>query len=158
MEQKTYLSWDEFDDLVQELHKVIERDGFVPDVIIGVARGGLVPLAIIAELIGTKNVAVVSARSYDGMDRGKLSVTAWPDLDLRGKRILLIDEITDTGETFRQLAALVQERYEPAVIKTAVVTVNTAHCKYMPDYSVMQTDVWVVFPWQEWPRRKREER
>lgn len=155
--EKKYLSWDDFDDLVQELHRVIERAGYRPDVIIGVARGGLVPLAILAELIGTKNVAVISARSYDGTDRGELAVTAWPELDLHDKSVLLLDEITDTGATFRQLATEVQKKYQPKEIKTAVVTVNTAHCKQKPDFFVMETDVWVVFPWQEWPRRYREE-
>ncbi len=155
--EKKHLSWEQFDELVQKLAGAIGASGFEPDVLLGITRGGLVPLAILGEQMGKKNVATISARSYDGVEQGELRVTALPDIDLRGKKVLLVDEITDTGETFRRIAQLVRERYEPAELKTAVVVVNTAHCSHMPDYSVMQTQEWVVFPWQVWPRRRSDE-
>lgn len=157
MAKKKRLTWRQFHILVRGLAERVESAGFRPDVLVGVTRGGLVPLAILGELMGMKNVATISARSYDGVERGKLNITALPEIDLRGKRVLLVDEITDSGETLKKIAVLVAKHYQTADVKTAVVVTNTAHCTHAPDFSMMETDVWVVFPWQEWPRRKREE-
>jgi hypoxanthine phosphoribosyltransferase len=157
MEKKT-LSWEEFDDLATQLAGKISAAGFQPDFLIGIARGGLVPLAIIAEQIGTKDVASVSARSYDQTTKGDFDITALPEIDLTGKSVLLIDEITDTGETIQKIAELIMERYKPKEVKTAVVVVNNVNCKHWPDFYITETDEWIVFPWQEWPRRKRVEK
>ena len=154
--EKKHLSWEEFHEMTRELAGRVEDSGFRPDYLIGITRGGLPPAAIVGEVLGMKDVTTISARSYDGVDQGELSVTCLPQVDLRGKKVLLIDEITDTGETLVKIANLVAEKYG-AEVKTAVVVVNIDHCKQMPDYFVSKTQVWVVFPWQEWPRRKREE-
>ena len=155
MKTKKRISWKRFHLLVKQLAAIVKEAGFVPDVIIGITRGGLVPLAIMGEIVGTKNVATISARSYDGVKKSELSVTALPEIDMKGKRVLLVDEITDSGETFKKIAELIRKRYEPKEVKTAVVVVNKAHCNHWPDFFVQETEVWVVFPWQEWPRRKR---
>lgn len=156
MDEKKHLSWEEFHLLVRELADAVAASGYKPDFLIGVTRGGLVPLAMLGEIMGTKDVATISARSYSygKMERNELKITCLPDIDLKGKKILLVDEITDSGETFRQIATLVKEKYQPGEVRTAVVVTNIAHCKHKPDYSIMNTDVWVVFPWQEWPRKE----
>src|SRR3989344_3690366 len=98
MAKKKRLAWRQFHILVRGLAERVESAGFRPDVLVGVTRGGLVPLALLGELMGMKNVATISSRSYDGVERGKLNISALPDIDLRGKRVLLVDEITDSGE------------------------------------------------------------
>ncbi len=143
------ISWNRLQKLAAQLARTIKASGFKPDYVVGIAMGGLIPLALVAEKLKVKNVATVSARSYDEKTkkRGKIAISHVPRLEARGKKILLVDEIADTGETFKAVAKVLRERCGAKNIKTAAIVVNTLRCKAAPDFSVMKVDKWVVFPW-----------
>ena len=96
MEPKTInLSWQQVEDLAAKLANAVRSSGFKPDCLVGITVSGLFPLALVAKEFDTKDVAVVSARSYNERKQGKLKITALPKIELRGKRVLLVDEIAD---------------------------------------------------------------
>ena len=122
----------------------------MPDHLVGVALGGLVPLTLISRELGVANVSVIRARSYDAdsHQRKELIIDELPEIDLSGKQVLLIDEIADSGETLKKVSELLRERSHAEVIKTATLVVHATRCSACPDFSVMKTDEWVVFPWE----------
>lgn len=129
------------------LARKIRRAGWKPQYLIGITVSGLYPLALIAEEFKTKDVAVVSARSYSKRRQGKLKITALPQVNLRGKRVLLVDEITDRGTTLRRVSEILRKNYKVKEVKTATLVVNKSHCEFWPDFYVKTVDTWVVFPW-----------
>ncbi len=147
--REVHISWNKLEKLTADLVRAIQASGFKPDYVIGITMGGLIPLALVAEGLKTKNVAMVSARSYDEKTkkRGKLVISHIPQIRARGKKILLVDEIADTGETFKAVSRLLKEKCGATHIKTAAIVINTVRCKTAPDFSVMKVDRWVVFPW-----------
>ena len=147
--EKRYISWEEFHKLTRVLAERVEESGFVPDFLIGITSGGLVPLVLLGALFHTKNVTTISARSYTDKNRGELDIFAKPDVRLEGRRVLVVDEIADSGETLRQVIGLLTERYRATEVRSAVVVVNVKRNAYRPDYFVEETDRWVVFPWDE---------
>ncbi|MCR4325395.1 MAG: phosphoribosyltransferase family protein [Patescibacteria group bacterium] len=148
MTKKKKISWKKFEALTRKLAASVRASKYKPDYFVGIARGGLVPLAILAEEFDTRNVATFSAHSYAGEKRGKITITSTPRADMRGKKVLLVDEIVDSGETIRHVAALIAKRYHAREVRTAVIVVNTKRASFAPDYCAMKTGQWVVFPWE----------
>mgnify|MGYP001610419839 FL=1 len=143
------LSWRQVEQLTSKLARSIRLSGFKPAYLVGITVSGLFPLALVAKEFDTKNVAVVSARSYSERRQGKLKVTALPKVDLRGKRVLLVDEIADRGTTLKHVSKILIRDYKIGELKTATLFVNKKHCEYLPDYHVRKVDRWVIFPWDK---------
>lgn len=145
----TNLSWKQLEHLVKKLAREIHASDWKPQCLIGIIVGGVIPLALLADEFGTKDIATVSARSYSKKRQGKLRITALPEIDLRGKRVLLVDEIADKGTTLKRISEIFVRKYKVRELKTASLVVNRKNCKHWPDYHVLKTDKWVVFPWDK---------
>ena len=143
----TDLSWKQLERLVRKLASKIRESGWKPQCLIGITVGGIIPLALLADEFGTKNIATVSARSYSKKRQGKLRITSLPEIDLRGKRVLLVDEIADRGTSLKRISGIFMRRYKVRELRTAALVVNKKKCKHWPDYHVLETDKWIVFPW-----------
>lgn len=96
----------------------------------------------------SKNIATISARSYAKDKQGSLEIFNLPDINLKGKKVLVVDETADTGATLHAVAELFRKQYEVAELRTAVLVINSAHCKKLPDFHILTVDRWVVFPWE----------
>jgi hypoxanthine phosphoribosyltransferase len=144
------LSWARLERLSEELAGKVEKSGFNPECLVGIAVGGLVPLALLSRRLNVREVATITARSYSKttQERETLIVSNTPEMDLRGKRVLLVDEIVDTGETLKAVVEILKNKYEVTELKTATLVVNKAHCLVFPDFSVLEVDRWVTFPWE----------
>lgn len=145
------LDWKNVERLSSALADKISAAGFVPDHLFGVAVGGLVPLVLVARKLHTQNVMTVAAHSYDERTniQGEFVITHLPEVDLRGASILLLDEIADSGTTLARVAEELKRTCHPASLKTATLAVNTLHCKVRPDFSVLDVETWVSFPWDK---------
>ena len=143
------LSWRQLEQIAKKLSVQIKRSGYKPDYLVGIAVGGLVPLALISRGLDIRDVAVVSAYSYGKKSRTRrqLKILHLPELNLRGKRVLLVDEIADSGTTLLRIAQLLRSRTSPRELRTATLVVRKEHCRSRPDFSALETDAWVVFPW-----------
>ena len=143
------LSWQEIEAACNSLAAKIEASGFVADYIIGITSGGLIPLYFLSQELRIKNILTVSAKSYENKEQKKLDIWYLPEASLAGKNILLIDEIIDTGETFKQIKQRMEEKYGAHEARTAALVVRTDHCKHLPDFYAVEASDWAVFPWEK---------
>lgn len=133
------------------LHTQITKDQFKPDLLIGLARGGLIPLGFLAgePNFNNRNTRTINLESYS--DEGKKSnlrlTCAMRAEDFPGSSLLVIDDLTDSGDSLAFVMSKLKELRPEAQIKTAVLFYK-AHSKIKPDYYVEMTDKWVVFPWE----------
>jgi hypoxanthine phosphoribosyltransferase len=145
----TKLTWEQVAALSEDLAAAIKKSGFQPDYLIGIASGGLIPLALVAGMLNIKNILTVSVGSYDGKKQREFKLIYFPTIDLKGKKILLIDEVSETGQTLERVTNIFKEKYQPAEIRTATLVVNAKSSKFYPDFYSLETDEWTVFPWEK---------
>jgi hypoxanthine phosphoribosyltransferase len=142
------MDWDLFSNLAKKLAKKINGSGYTPDLIVGLARGGWVLARVLCDLIGVKDLVSLKVEHW--------GVTATPDgkaklryplnVDLNGKKVLIIDDITDTGESMR-IAVEYIESLKPSEVRTAALR-HIKTSKFTPDYFGEEMDWrWVIFPW-----------
>src|SRR3989338_3448070 len=148
--EKKYFSWEDISTLSEELALKIKASGFAPDYLVGITVGGLIPLGLLAKKFNTNAVVTVSASSYSDANKKMGKPTVWnlPALDLSGKKVLLIDEIAETGETLEVVKGELIEKCSARLIKTAVLGINKTKCTITPDFYVFSEDTWIVFPWE----------
>jgi hypoxanthine phosphoribosyltransferase len=144
------LSWDDIEKMTDDLANTIQASGFVPDYCIGITTGGLIPLYFLAKKLDVDNILTVSATSYTGETKGDLHITYLPEIDLTGKKLLIVDEIAETGDTLKNVSQAITEKYIPDSIKTVALVVNTKKCTTRPDfYGKEDASEWLLFPWEK---------
>ena len=146
------LGWELFGTAVRELAQVVVDSGFLPDVVVAVARGGLPPGGALAYALGTKAVGTLNVEFYTGVDERLAAPAVLPPLldtsALHGLRALVVDDVADTGETLSLVRNLVAEHCEQA--RTAVLYAKPRSV-VDPDYVWRRTDRWITFPWSAQP-------
>jgi uncharacterized protein len=138
------LTWEVFGELCRALAVNVSRD-YDPDVVIGIAKAGVIPGAVIASILRREFFSMKITRR-SGMERvyeRPQLLTAAPT-QARGQRVLIVDEICTTGETLRMALAAVRA-VRPAEVRTATSFVKAGG--YKPDFFAVETDAAVVFPW-----------
>ena len=145
------LSWNNVEKITDDLADKIKASNFKPDYIIGITTGGLIPLYFLAKkLDDMDNILTVSATSYDKDRKKNLRILYLPKVDLSDKKVLLVDEITETGDTLKAISDIFVNQYKVSELKTATLGVNKDKCKFYPDfYIVEEKGDWVVFPWEK---------
>jgi hypoxanthine phosphoribosyltransferase len=142
------MDWNLFYNLARKVAKKINGSGYKPDLIVGLARGGWVLARILCDFIGVKDLVSLKVEHW--------GVTATPDgkaklkypfkVDLNGKKVLIVDDITDTGESM-QVAVEHIKSLNPSEVRTAALRHITSS-KFKPDYFGEEMDWrWVIFPW-----------
>jgi hypoxanthine phosphoribosyltransferase len=147
MERET-LTWDGFGEASRDISRAVIESGFVPEVVVAIARGGLLPAGAIAYGLGVKNCGAINVEFYTGIGT-VLDAPALlpPELDmtyLDGRRVLLVDDVADSGRTLDLAVKLLVARgadVRSAVIYTKPTTI------IQPDFSFKDTDLWIDFPW-----------
>jgi len=146
--------WDEIHGYCQSLGRRLKSEKF--DSVVGVSRGGLIPATIIAEEMNVRELRTVGVRSYR-LRWGKkesspiLYQTCSPYL--MGK-VLVVDDIADTGETFEYLMEHFGKNQAIEKIVTCSVFVRRSS-SFVPNYfhkDIVGKD-WVVFPWEKTPSK-----
>jgi uncharacterized protein len=150
MEQikKQFLSWEQIQEMVAALALQGHRSY---DALLAVTRGGLVPAGMLAYHLGIRNILVAAVQFYSGVGRRAQQPTflQFPaDPFLSGQRILIVDDIWDSGKTI----TAVRERVLNAggVPVTAVLHYKPEASLFdtRPDYFVEETAAWIVYPWE----------
>jgi hypothetical protein len=151
-DQREILEWAGVGPATRELAQAINDDGYEPDVILAIARGGLIVAASLAYALGVKNTWTMNVEFYTGVDERldlPIILPPVPDLvDLEEANILVADDVADTGATL----ALVKEFCAPRVGQIRIATLyekprSVVKC----DYVWRRTDRWIVFPWSAQP-------
>ena len=147
MEKK--ISWERVTSFSKDVANKVRESKFKPDYLIGITVGGLIPLGLIAEELEVSNILTVSAGSYSGKVQGELKVKYLPEINLEGKKILLIDEVAETGKTLQNLSKMIREKYKPSKLCTAVLVLNKKDSQFQPDFVGFETEDWIIFPWEK---------
>jgi hypothetical protein len=145
------VTWDEIDLWAKNVVKKIRASGFKPDMVVALIRGGLVPARLICDHLHLKNLFAVKVEHWGITAQAdmKAKLVQGLDLDLKGKNILVVDDITDTGESMILSTDHLKTK-GPAVMKSATL-LHIAHSKFEPDfYDVFVPKdkwTWFIFPW-----------
>ncbi|OGK17812.1 hypothetical protein A2866_02295 [Candidatus Roizmanbacteria bacterium RIFCSPHIGHO2_01_FULL_39_8] len=144
------LSWEEVEETADKLAEKIKESQFKPDYIIGVTTGGLYPLAMLAQRLEIKNILTITAKKSKKDKREIVTINYFPDINLKDKKILLVDEIAQSGITLHTISEMILDRYKPSVLKTATLAANGDVCKLWPDYYLLiEKGDWIKFPWEK---------
>ncbi len=138
------LSWELFGELCRALAVKVAHD-YRPELVIGVATAGVLPAATVAAMLGTDFESMrVTRRERGALVHAYPRVLSPTPVSARGRRVLIVDEITTSGDTLRLALAAVRE-VGPAEVRTATSFVRPR--QYRPDYHALETESLVVFPW-----------
>jgi len=145
------LSWQAVDELIWKVVAEMKAADYQPDVLIAVARGGLVPARILADYLQAKYVSSLQMGHWDAqaeLHEEPMLVFPLPEIDLRGKRVLVIDDVSDEGRTLEQVRDYLAAR--GAEIRTFVL-VSKVESRALADYcpKVLDDWRWVLFPWSK---------
>ena len=143
-----YLSWDDVMDLTIKVSESIVKDNYRPNIVVGVARGGVVIAKIIEDILGIGNMTSIEVKLYKGINnRGEEAKIAQPlPVSVKGLRALLVDDVSDTGTTL--LTAYNYLKEQGAIeIKTATLMIKP-WTRFKPDYYAEEATAWIIFPWE----------
>ena len=141
-------SWDKLHGYIKEIAKKIKKDNYHPDIVIALSRGGFVPARVICDSMIIKDLVSIKVDHWGvtASKDGKAHLRYPIDVDLTGKKVLIVDDITDSGESMIVAKEFVQ-KLNPKEIKTATIF-NIKHSKFTPDYYGKEIDwIWVMWPW-----------
>jgi uncharacterized protein len=142
------LTWPLYADGALELARMVADDDYQPDLILAIARGGLLIAGSVSYALRVKNLHVINVEYYTGVDeRLDFPVILPPPLnlvDLEASRLLVVDDVADTGHTL----ALVRDFCRPQVAQVrCAVLYQKPHSVVDCEYVWRKTDRWIDFPW-----------
>ena len=141
-------TWNQIYDMLIYQSEKIRQNGYQPDVIVGVARGGLVPARILTDLLEIPEIASLRVEFYVDIAQPSIEPILKQGLtaSITGKKTLLVDDISDTGQSLKLAKNHLAEQGAKEVKIATLYSKKTTATK--PDYLEKETDRWVVFPWE----------
>jgi len=141
-------SWEQIYDMLLNLADKIRNDKFKPDIIVGVSRGGWAPGRIMSDLLENPQIANVKAEFYRGVaeTKGEPIITQPVSMPVKGKEILVMDDVADTGRSLRKVKSHLLEQGATDV-KIATIYYKPWSVT-IPDYYEKETRRWIIFPWE----------
>ncbi len=147
-EERETLTWDLFGTASRELARMVADDGYRPEMILSIARGGLLVGGALGYALDVKNVYTMNVEFYTGVDE-RLDVPRIlppaPDfVDLDEARILIADDVADTGHTLESVEEFCAGKVGEVRI---AVLYEKSRSLVKCDYVWRRTDRWIDFPW-----------
>lgn len=137
------VEWPLFGELSRGLALKVAR-AYDPDVVIGIATAGVVPAAVIAAILGREFHSMIVSRRFGAESvRETPAVLSAAPSSVRNRRVLIVDETCDTGDTIR-LAVAAMVNAGASEVRTAVAFQTGA---YTPDFHALATESTIVLPW-----------
>lgn len=157
MMKEKHLSWIDVEASCLDMYKGMLDDCFVPDAIIGLLRGGVVPARIFSDSFGIlMDFYAIDVKLYTGIgERNEKPVIKPFHIDITGKKILIVDDIWDSGRT---MEAVLEELKGEDVTTATLYWKESAPAKPDYYYEPVKDDDWIIFPWEkdEFSRLKEE--
>ena len=151
--EKRYISQDEIQRYCLNIVSLMFKDDFKPDIIVGVTRGGLWPAMMLSHYLGIK-MHTLDVRLRDGDI--KENATFLKTQMVKGDKILIVDDINDSGATFKWIAQdwEVNKDSEESNVKFAAL-IDNIPSEFVVEYSGLEINKeenpeWIVFPYEEW--------
>jgi uncharacterized protein len=151
-DRREVLTWELFGSASRELAEQVADDGYRPDLILSIARGGLFVAGALGYALDVKNLHVANVEFYTGVDERlplPIMLPPVPDpADLTGARVLVADDVADTGATLKLVRDFCAGRV--ADVRCAVVY-EKPRSEVRCEYVWRRTDWWINFPWSTLP-------
>ena len=141
--------------MLLELARRIRKDRYKPDIIVGVARGGWPVARIMSDLLENPEIANVKVEFYLGVaeTKGEPMITQPVSVSMKGKNVLLVDDVADTGKS---LALVKKHLTEQGAANVKIATIYYKPWSILkPDWFERRTEHWIVFPWERKETVKR---
>lgn len=141
-------TWEQIYESLLNLAERVRKANFKPDVIVGVSRGGWPPARIMSDLLENPELANVKAEFYLGVakTKGEPVITQPVSTSVKGKKVLVVDEVADTGKSLRLVQFHLRE------LGATEVKILTIYYKpwsvVVPDWYGKETSRWIIFPWE----------
>ncbi len=141
-------TWDKIYELLLDLARKIRKANFEPDVIVGVSRGGWPPARVMSDLLDNPEIANVKAEFYLDVakTKGEPVITQPVSVSVKDKKILVVDDVADTGKSLRLVQTHLKEQ------GATDVKIATIYYKpwsvVTPDWYEHKTSRWIIFPWE----------
>ena len=146
------LTWAEFGRATRVIAEQVVDSGFRPDIVLAIARGGLTVAGALAYALSVKNCFAMNVEFYTGVDERMDMPVMLPPLlnlvDIAGLRVLVADDVADTGRTLELVRGVIAEHVAEA--RSAVLyqkPPSVIDC----DYVYRHTERWINFPWSSEP-------
>jgi hypoxanthine phosphoribosyltransferase len=146
--EREVMSWDDLGTGAYELAEAVVADDYIPDIILGIARGGLLVAGAIGYALGVKNTVTMNVEFYTGIDERldvPMILPPVPDLvDFADFKVLVADDVADTGATLQLVQGFCAGKV--AEVRCAVLYEkprSVVNCEYV----WRRTDSWITFPW-----------
>jgi len=133
------IDWPLFGELCRALALRV-TGSYDPELVLGVAKAGVIPGAVVASILQRDFASMAVTRL--GAARSPTLVTE-PPPNVAGRRVLIVDETCDSGDTLKLAVSAVKKK-NPAEVRTAVSLMTG---KYEPDYYAMATEAFIILPW-----------
>ena len=146
--EREVMTWDDLGAGARELAQIVLDDGYRPDMVLAIARGGLLVAGALSYALGVKNTYTMNVEFYTGIDERldvPMILPPVPSLvDLSEARILVADDVADTGKTLK----LVEEFCAGKVAEVRhAVLYEKPRSEVKCHYVWKRTDRWITFPW-----------
>jgi hypoxanthine phosphoribosyltransferase len=143
------VSWEQFYGMARQLAFMIHDDDYQPDIIIAIARGGYTPARILSDYLGVMDMTSFKVKHYHSTQQEAVAAIQHPlAADVSGQKILLVDDVSDTGDTFEVAIDHINACTNPSEVRSAVLHHKTIS-KYKPDYYTREVKEWhwITYPW-----------
>ncbi|MEK8143956.1 phosphoribosyltransferase [Streptomyces sp. M10(2022)] len=151
-EVRENLTYDGFGIAVRELAQAVADDGYEPDIVLSIARGGVFVAGGLAYALDCKNLHLVNVEFYTGVGTTlEMPVMLAPVpnvVDFSRKKVLIADDVADTGKTLKLVRDFCIDHV--AEVRSAVVY-EKSHSLVKCEYVWQKTDRWINFPWSVQP-------
>jgi hypothetical protein len=139
------MTWEFFGELCRVLAVTVARSGYRPDLVVGIAKAGVIPGAVVASILQCDFFSLKISRDL-GVERvrARPKILSAAPAEAARRNVLIVDEICTSGETLR-LARNALRQVGPADLRTATSLVK--HGGHRPDYYALETESTVIFPW-----------
>jgi uncharacterized protein len=147
---KIVVSWDELDRLVAGLAERLVAEPS-PDVVLAISRGGLVPAGMLGYRLGWRDMLLATVVAYDDEHgfKGQAEFLQFPpEEQLRGKRVLIVDEVWDSGTTIAAVSERVRAAGGEPVTAVLHYKPSRSRVGLAPDHFMVETDDWIVYPFK----------
>ena len=147
-DHREILTWEQFGVASRELAHQVQTDGYRPDLVLSIARGGLLVGAALGYALEVKNTWTMNVEFCTGVDERlevPMILPPVPELvDLESERMLIADDVADTGETLK----LVKDFCAGKVGEVRCAVLYEKSRSVVPcEYVWRRTDLWIDFPW-----------
>ncbi len=143
------VSFEEVHDMVRRVSDEVRASGYLPTTVVGLARGGWVSARLMCDFLGITDLISLKVEHWLQTGRTKDEATiCYPFTgDLREKRLLVVDDITDTGKSLIASTEYLGQ-FSPAEVRTATMQ-YIPQSKFRPDYFAEEVKVWTwfIYPW-----------